>query len=56
MDLPLSHVWLPARIPSKKVVVVLHGQGGSAEDCRPLKSQLGIDDLNYLLLDGPDPY
>jgi phospholipase/carboxylesterase len=56
MKLPLSYVWLPAQTPSKKLVVVLPGQGGSAEDSRPLQGDLGIADFNYLLLNGPEPY
>jgi len=56
MKLPLSYVWIPALIPSKHLVVVLHGQRGSSEDFRPLQNDLGITEFNYLLLDAPDPY
>jgi len=56
MKLPLSYVWVPAHIPSKHLVVVLHGQGGSSEDFRPLQNDLGIAEFNYLLLDAPNPY
>lgn len=35
---------------------MLHGQGGSAEDFRTLQSDLGIDGLHYLLLNGSATY
>jgi phospholipase/carboxylesterase len=56
MKLPLSYLWVPARISSKQLVVVLHGQGGSSADLQPLQSDLGIVEFNYLLLDALDPY
>jgi phospholipase/carboxylesterase len=56
MKLPLTHVWLPARTPSQQLIVVLHGQGGSAEEFRPLQDELDIAELDYLLLNGPDPF
>ena len=54
VNLPLSHVWVPARVPSKQLVVVLHGQGGSAEGWS-LPDDLGIAGFNYLFLNAPDP-
>ena len=54
MNLPLSYVWVPARVPSKQLVVVLHGQGGSAEGWS-LPDDLGIAGFNYLFLNAPDP-
>jgi phospholipase/carboxylesterase len=56
MNLPLSYIWLPAIVPSKQLVVVLHGQGGSSGDFQPIQSDLGIVEFNYLLLDAPDRY
>lgn len=56
MKLPVSSLWLPAQASSNKLVVVLHGQGGSAEDFRPLQDDLSIAEFNYLLLNGPEPY
>jgi phospholipase/carboxylesterase len=56
MQLPLSYLWVPARIPSKQLVVALHGQGASAEDFRWLPDDLDIPQLNYLLINAPDPY
>jgi phospholipase/carboxylesterase len=55
VNLPLSYVWVPARVPSKQLVVVLHGQGGSAEGWS-LPDELGVAGLNYLFLNAPDPY
>jgi phospholipase/carboxylesterase len=56
MNLPLSHLWLPAKSRSKQLVVVLHGLGDSAEGFLWLQNALGIDSLNYLLLTAPEPY
>lgn len=57
MKLPLSYIWIPAATTcSKQLAVVLHGQGGSAQDLQPLPNELGIPDVNYLLLDAPDPF
>jgi len=56
MKLPLSHVWLPAKNPSKKLLVVLHGLGDSARGFLWLPDALGIDSLDYVLLNAPEPY
>ena len=56
MDLSLTHLWQPSRIMSKRLVVVLHGLGDSAEGFLWMQEELGIDSLNYLLLNAPDPY
>ena len=56
MNLPLSHIWLPADTPSKRLMVVLHGLGDSADGFLWLQDALGIDSLDYLLLTAPDPY
>lgn len=56
MDLPLSHLWLPARKPSKHVVVALHGLGDSAQGYLWIQDAFGIDSLDYLLLTAPDSY
>lgn len=47
--------WLPAGVPSAKLVVVLHGRGDSSAGFRWLPEALGID-VNYLLVNAPDPY
>jgi len=56
MDLPLTYTWLPAPQPAKKVMVVLHGLGDSAEGFLWIQDALGIDSLDYLLLNAPKPY
>src|SRR6266404_6218049 len=56
MDLPLSHIWLPATQSGKKVMVVLHGLGDSAEGFLWIQNAFAIDSLDYLLLNAPGPY
>jgi phospholipase/carboxylesterase len=56
MDLPLTHIWQPAHVASKQLMVVLHGRGDSAEGFVWLQEALEIDWLNYLLLNAPSPY
>ena len=56
MKLPLTHLWLPAKNPSKQLLVVLHGLGDSARGFLWLQEALGIDSLNYLLLNAPETY
>lgn len=56
MNLPLTHVWQPAATKSQQLLVVLHGRGDSAEGFLWLQPELGIDSLNLLLLNAPDPY
>jgi phospholipase/carboxylesterase len=56
MDLPLDHVWLPAREPARTVMVILHGLGDSAEGFLWIQDGLSIDSLDYVLLNAPTPY
>jgi phospholipase/carboxylesterase len=56
MNLALTHIWQPSRIPSNDLMIVLHGLGDSAEGFLWLRDELGIDSLNYLLLNAPNPY
>jgi phospholipase/carboxylesterase len=56
MHVPLTHIWQPARSDSHRLVIVLHGLGDSSEGFLWLQDELGIDSLNYLLLNAPDPY
>ena len=56
MNLPLTHVWQPARLASKQLVVVLHGRGDLADGFLWLQAALAIDSLNFLLLTAPTAY
>jgi phospholipase/carboxylesterase len=56
MNLPLAHIWQQARVPSRHLVVVLHGRGDSSEGFTWLQEALSIDSLNFLLLDAPERY
>lgn len=54
--LPLSHIFIPSKKPSKKLMIVLHGRGDSAQGFTFLPEYLAIDEMNYLLLNAPDEY
>jgi phospholipase/carboxylesterase len=56
MNLPLSHVWQPARASSNQLLILLHGRGDSAEGLLWAQETLAIDWLNFLLLTAPNPY
>lgn len=56
MNLPLTHIWQPAGSPSQQLVIVLHGRGDSADGFLWLQEELGIDSLDFLLLNAPSPY
>ena len=55
-DLPLDSLFFPSKLPSKKLMIVLHGRGDSADGFRFLPQELGFEDLNYLLLNAPIEY
>ena len=55
-DLPLNNIFIPSKIPSKKLMIILHGRGDSSRGFTFLPEYLGIDQINYLLLDAPDDY
>lgn len=55
-DLPLESLFFPSKIPSKKLMIVLHGRGDSAEGFRFLPQEIGFDNVNYLLLNAPIEY
>src|SRR5688500_7640608 len=40
LKFPLTHIWQPARKTSKRVMVVLHGRGDSAEGFLWLQDEL----------------
>jgi phospholipase/carboxylesterase len=55
-DLPLNNIFIPSKIPSKKLMIILHGRGDSSRGFTFLPEYLGIDQINYLLLNAPDDY
>jgi len=55
-NLPLDNIFIPSKVPSKKVMIILHGRGDSSEGFTGLPQFLDIDEMNYLLLDAPFEY
>ena len=55
-NLPLNNIFIPAKTASKKLMIILHGRGDSSNGFTFLPSYLNLDDMNYLLLDGPYEY
>ena len=55
-NLPLNHTFIPAKVPSKKLMIILHGRGDSSNGFMFLPPYLNIDDMNYILLDAPYNY
>lgn len=55
-NLALDNIFIPSKTPSKKLMIILHGRGDSAEGFTSLPSVLEIDEMNYLLLDAPFEY
>jgi len=54
--LPLENTFIPAQVPSTKLMIILHGRGGKAEDFTWIAERLDFDDMHYLLLNAPDSY
>ena len=55
-NLALDNIFIPSKVPSKKLTIILHGRGDSSEGFRGLPEFLEIDEMNYLLLDAPFEY
>ena len=55
-NLELDNIFIPAKVPSKKLMIILHGRGDSSEGFRGFPPYLDIDDMNYILLDAPFEY
>jgi len=55
-NLPLNNIFIPSKVPSKKLMIILHGRGDSSDGFTFLPEYLNIDDMNYLLLDAPFEY
>jgi len=55
-NLPLDALFFPSQEPSKKLMIILHGRGDSAEGFRFFPQELGFTDVNFLLLNAPFEY
>ena len=55
-NLALENIFIPSKVPSKKIMIVLHGRGDSSEGFTGLPDFIDIDEMNYLLLDAPFEY
>jgi phospholipase/carboxylesterase len=55
-NLALDNIFIPSKTSSKKLMIILHGRGDSAEGFTSLPAILNIDEMNYLLLDAPFEY
>ncbi len=55
-NIPLKHRFIPAKVASKKLMIILHGRGDSSKGFTWMPPRLDIDDMNYILLDAPYDY
>ena len=55
-NLALNNIFIPSKVPSKKLMIILHGRGDSSHGFTFLPEYLGIDEMNYILLDAPYDY
>ncbi len=54
--LPLSNLFIPAEVPSSRLMILLHGRGGKSEDFSWIAENFDFDDMHYLLLNAPEAY
>ena len=55
-NLELENIFIPSKVPSKKLMIILHGRGDSSEGFTSLPEFLDIDEMNYILFDAPFEY
>ena len=55
-NLELDNIFIPAKVPSKKLMIILHGRGDSSEGFEGFPPFLALDDMNYILFDAPFEY
>jgi len=55
-DILLNNIFIPSKISSKKLMIVLHGRGDSSQGFTWIPQFLNMDEMNYLLLDAPYEY
>jgi phospholipase/carboxylesterase len=48
--------FIPARKPSEKLMIVLHGKGDSIRPFRHFDEELNVPEMNYLLLNAPKKF
>ena len=54
--LDLENTFIPSEVPSKKLMIVLHGRGGKAEDFTWLAQSFAFEEMHYLFLNAPQVY
>ena len=55
-NLALENIFIPSKVPSKKLMIILHGRGDSSDGFVGLPPYLDMDDMNYILFDAPFEY
>ena len=55
-SLELDNLVIPSKIPSKKLMIILHGRGDSSDGFIGLPPFLDIPEMNYILFDAPFEY
>lgn len=55
-NLELENLFIPSKVPSKKLMIILHGRGDSSDGFVGLPPYLNLDDMNYILFDAPFEY
>ena len=55
-NLELENIFIASKVPSKKLMIILHGRGDSSQGFVGLPPYLGLDDMNYILFDAPFEY
>ena len=51
-----DHYFIPSLKPSKRLMIVLHGRGDSLKPFKTIQEELGLESMNYLLLNAPRKY
>jgi len=54
--LELDNLFIPSKVPSKKLMIILHGRGDSSDGFVGLPPFLDIPEMNYILFDAPFEY
>jgi len=54
--LELDNLFIPSKVPSKKLMIILHGRGDSSDGFVGFPPYLNLEDMNYILFDAPFEY